>query len=230
MNTVELQTLERRKITQLAHKYADMGYEVFATLPQYRSPQEIEGFVPDLVVRKGDETIIIEVKTSESLRNSKKVVRLAEYGSRHPNVRFDLVVTNPRPESSSKRRIQVLERERNALYGRMLSDMDEAIDNELYDVAIVLASQILEGLLTRVAERKEVEVPRSASLATLAQSLFNGQVISESVVEFAAQVQDVRNGVIHPDSDSTGNLLANLTKDYLEDVRQKLALLVRDWS
>ena len=230
MNTVEWKTLERKKVAQLARKYVKQGYDVFADLPEYRPPHEIEGFMPDLIVRKGNETIIIEVATSESLRSSDKAVRLAEYGSRYPNVRFDLVLANPQPHASGKQRIKVLERELDALYGRMLLDLEYAIGNELHDVAIVLASQILEGLLARVAERKAIAVPQGADLVTLARVLFEGQVISESVVEFCSDVQSARNQVVHAGASTVTYDGTDLTRDYLEEVRRKLIALVRQWD
>lgn len=89
---------ELARITKLARDYRARGYKVFAELAGYESPDNISGVKPDLVAKKGDETIIIEVKTRDTTKSSKdKMEKLARYADGIPGARFDFVMTNPRP-------------------------------------------------------------------------------------------------------------------------------------
>lgn len=89
---------ERTRIAKLARDYKARGYQVYAELAGYESPDNIVGVKPDLVAKKGDETIIIEVKTRDTTKSGKdKIEKLARYAKSIPGARFDLVMTNPRP-------------------------------------------------------------------------------------------------------------------------------------
>ena len=86
------------RISKLARDYKNLGYQVFAELTGYKSPDVISGVKPDLVAKKGDETIIIEVKTRDTTKSNKdKIEQLARYADSRPGTRFDFVMTNPRP-------------------------------------------------------------------------------------------------------------------------------------
>jgi len=87
----------------LIKKYRSKGYRVFAEHPKCTSPRSISKFKPDLIVKKGNQTIIIEVKTKKSIKANKKVIiSLAAYAKKRPNVRFDLAITNPKsPQKTS---------------------------------------------------------------------------------------------------------------------------------
>jgi len=89
---------EREKTAEIAREYREQGYKVFADIPGYERPYSISGFVPDVIAKIGDRVIIIEIKTSGSLKTKSNAIKqLARYAKEHPGTRFDLVVTNPKP-------------------------------------------------------------------------------------------------------------------------------------
>ena len=97
---------ERRKIVELASDYKAKGFEVSANVHGFESPRTIKGIKPDLVAIKGDEIIIVEVKTSASAKRSKETIeQLARYAKESPGTRFDLVITNPRTRREKVTRI-----------------------------------------------------------------------------------------------------------------------------
>lgn len=90
---------ERRRIARLAQDYKAQGYQVYTELAGSEAPESIVGVRPDLVAKKGDETIIIEVKTRETTEvGREKIEKLARYAESVPGTRFDIVMTNPRPK------------------------------------------------------------------------------------------------------------------------------------
>ena len=190
---------ERKKISQLAREYSERGYEVLTELPGFSSPSPVGGWRPDLIIRKGDEVIIVEVKTSETIKTSKeKVQHLAEYAKTHPGIRFDLVLTNPRPQFSSKRRSEGLDRELRALEQSLLQNLEVAAELNQHSLASILAHILLEGLLTRAAEKRGVKLEHeTSSLVERANKLYDKEVISTAVLDLVRRVSDARNQVVH---------------------------------
>lgn len=214
---------ERKKIVELAREYAARGYHVFADVLNYKSPDSIKGIKPDLVVKKGDELIIIEVKTSDSMKKSKDIIaRLAQYTKELPGARFDLVITNPRPQSSAQVKSKILQEELGAMQEGLLIDINDAIKHDRTDLVVILAARLLEGLLTRMAARKGVHVPpEERTLRMLSDKLVSKRIVSQSVREFARKLQEHRNAVVHK-----GAVIS--TKE-AGDVHQKLIKLLKQW-
>jgi hypothetical protein len=81
--------LEEAKIEELTRQWEAKGYQVLREAP-------VGDFRADLVATRGDETIIFEVETADSLAQNKELVsRLASLAAQHPKTSFRLVVANP---------------------------------------------------------------------------------------------------------------------------------------
>ncbi len=90
-----------RKISTLARKLKASGYSVRSSSGRFVSPNPIRGIVPDIVARRGDRTIVVEVKrTNEVVELGERLGKLATYADENRNVRFDFVVV---PENSGKK-------------------------------------------------------------------------------------------------------------------------------
>lgn len=90
---------ETRKIAEIARRYRKEGYEVARDVA-VGEPD----LYADIVVRKNGLTIAIDVRTSDSLRQTgESVLRLAKLAPTLPGHRFDLVLTNPRRKNAPKR-------------------------------------------------------------------------------------------------------------------------------
>lgn len=214
---------ERKKIAELAREYVARGYHVFADVLNYKSPNLIEGLKPDLVAKKGDEMIIIEVKTSDSMKKSKDTIAcLAQYAKKIPGARFDLVVTNPRPQSSVQVKSKILQEELGAMQEGLLIDINDAIKYDRTELVVILAARLLEGLLTRILARNKIYVPpEERTLQMLSDKLAGKKIVSRSVREFASKLQEHRNAVVHK-----GAIIS--TKE-ARDVYQKLIKLLKQW-
>lgn len=92
MDVTAAQRTIARRIGRLASVYRRRGYEV------ERDVAFEDGLRADLRVKKDDKTIVIAVKTLETLRQegSPGTVELARRLAAMPGVRFDLVITAPR--------------------------------------------------------------------------------------------------------------------------------------
>ncbi len=79
---------EAKRIQELAEKYVRAGYEVID-----RPPFSLTGYQPDLVVRKGDQGLIIESKSSAARMPVERLQKLAADISCHEGWRFLLVTS-----------------------------------------------------------------------------------------------------------------------------------------
>lgn len=227
MSKRDVTQIEKRKIRELARRYAAEGYEVLVKLPNYRAPAPICGIRPDLVVKRGDEMIVIEVKSSDSIRAARDTVtQLAEYVRNMPGVRFDLVMTNPKPASSATLKAETMEAELYELRRSILGSIREASKQGRGDLVIILSVVLLEGLLARLAVSRSVYVPVDEwNLGTLARRLADEHVISQSVLDFALDAHRRRNALVH------GRAAAPpLSKQEAQDVVNKVSRLVSEWG
>ncbi|MGH6906011.1 MAG: hypothetical protein ACREIR_25100 [Geminicoccaceae bacterium] len=85
-----------RRVEQIAQEYKDKGYEVLVEPEAPQLPGSLAGFRPDLVVRRGDDVVVIEVKSRASL-GDRRLQELAEAVRRQPGWRFELVLLRPEP-------------------------------------------------------------------------------------------------------------------------------------
>ncbi len=226
MNDTFFESIEKRKIAQLARKYRAKGYEVLAELPGYEPPYQIRGFRPDLIVKKGDETIVMEVKTSDSIKKTKDALaEFARYVKGVPGARFDLVMTNPKPALSVYSKIQTLQAELGTLREGLLTEIKEASEKNRTDLVLILSVRLLEGLLARLAMSESIHIPtKEWNLASLATKLAKEDIISKSVLEFANRLYQRRNAVIHQRDKKV------ISNEEAVDIYIKLKKLTRQWG
>ncbi len=186
--------LEREKIIELTNKYIAEGYEVIDELPGYEGARGAGQLKSDLIVRKGDEVIVIEVKSAHSVRESKNsIAQLANYARNTRGVRFDLVLTNPKPSS-----IQVLQAELKILREGVLSDVKDAVERNNPELSLVLSFRLIEGLLARLATSQGIYVPSGRwNLDYLRDKLTSEGIISEAVADLVQDVIRKRNAIFH---------------------------------
>jgi hypothetical protein len=185
---------EVKKIASLARQYAADGYQVYAHAPGFSVPEAIRGYTPDLVLKKDNETIIIEVKTtSMSLNKQKAIEEIARYAAETNGVRFDLVVTNPK-----KKRLESRLNQLGALRENLWHTLESAIRLEQYKVFCTVAAIVLEDILVGAAARRSwSEWPAQRELPKIADALCQNKIISESVSSFAHEVWKLRNAAVH---------------------------------
>jgi hypothetical protein len=184
---------EQKKLKALARQYGNKGFDVFTDLAGFKSPPSYGGFTPDLVAKKGDQVILVEVvqNSRDATRKDDEVAQFARYASEQPNVRFDLVVV--RPDTAKQISPRAILRH---LRGRTLKEL-EVTSELLPEAFVVLYAIAVEDLLISAAAKKEVEIGRFKDLPDLALHLQQKGVITPTIVEFANDAWESRNRVLH---------------------------------
>lgn len=225
MKETSSENFEKRRIAKLARRYKAEGYQVLADLPGYETPYQIQGFRPDLIVKKDDKIIVIEVKTSHSIKSSKEVItQFARYAKEVPQARFKLVITNPRMPYSVYSKVETLQAELGILRDGLLADIKNALERKRTDLVLLLAVRLLESLLARLAMRESIYIPpKEWNLASLSSRLANENVISKPVLEFAHKLHQQRNVLIHEKR-------YEISIEEASEIYQKLNKLAKQWG
>jgi hypothetical protein len=164
---------EQQKLTELARRYAERGYDVLIQPRPEQLPAFLAYFSPDLVLRGADGNIVIEVSTGGSAETDRRVNRLAQVVAEQPGWQFRFVlVGNDDPEWQPPVTLPSVQALRSGL------DEVDALRRAGADrVAVLLLWSVIEGLLRyRLADRGLDPIERFASGALLKQALSEGYV------------------------------------------------------
>jgi hypothetical protein len=104
-------------IDQIADEYSTKGYKIL-------KEERIGDFQADLVAKKQDETIIIEVKTQKLSREKKQaIIKIGDFVRQHKNFKFLVIIATPPKEK--KLSIDNIE---NELLNSFMDSMPDELD------------------------------------------------------------------------------------------------------
>ena len=106
-----LTSLERQRARALAEEYRSRGYEVVEEPSPEQLPDFLSGYHPDLLIQKGDEATVVEVKSRSSLAKNPQVRDLARLLHTKPHWNFELVVVGGEEQLNAPEGSHPFERE-----------------------------------------------------------------------------------------------------------------------
>lgn len=186
--------LERERLLILADEYREKGYKVFF----HPNPEELPDFLnkyrPDMIVRRGEENVVIEVKSRSSLNSSSNqdLRNLAQAVEKHPGWRFELVMTNPEDIMYSLKAegsLQEHEIESQLQVARQLITQHP-------ESAILYSWSLVEATLRLIAQKEELSLQRFDPLYLVKQLAIEG-VISKSEYQLLMNSLLLRNSIAH---------------------------------
>jgi hypothetical protein len=187
--------LERERLLQLAEEYRNKGYEVSFHPNPEDLPDFLKDYRPDMVVRREDEAVIIEVKSRRSLLNSSSkqyLQNLAQSVEQQPGWRLELVMANPEDATYSPKAessLQQPEVETRLQVARQLATQHP-------DSAILYSWSLVEATLRLVAEHEGLSLQRLDSLYLVKQLVTEG-VISRLEYQLLMDALSLRNAIAH---------------------------------
>lgn len=187
--------IERRRLLELAREYRRLGYEVILEPQREQLPDFLTTFQPDMLVRNSVETVVVEVRSRESLARSPELEALATVIQQHAGWRFELVVTNPRDKSA---RIRVHNREDLLAAQDIVARLNEARDlarDEHGEASFLLAWSATEATLRRTRSQHRISAADSSS--SIIKNLFAHGVINEAQYRELAGSLAVRDSLLH---------------------------------
>ena len=186
--------IERERLLKLAGEYRDQGYEVSFHPTLEDLPDFLKSYRPDMIVRRGDEAVVIEVKSRSSLNaSSTQYLRnLAQAVEQHPGWRFELVMTNPEEATYS------LKAEGSLQKREIESQLQVAkqLVTQHSESAILYSWSLVEATLRLVAEQEGLILQRFDPLYLVKQLTTEG-VISRSEYQLLMNALSLRNAIAH---------------------------------
>lgn len=212
--------LERERLLKLAEEYREKGYEVFFHPNSEELPDFLNKYRPDMIVRRGEENVVIEVKSRSSLNSSSNqyLGNLAQAVEKHPGWRFELVMTNPEDIMYSLKAegsLQEHEIESQLQVARQLTMQHP-------ESAILYSWSLVEATLRLIAQKEELSLQRFDPLYLVKQLAIEG-VISKSQYQLLMNSLFLRNAIAH--GFKTTQLTQNSVSELIELTEQLLRTL-----
>jgi uncharacterized protein YutE (UPF0331/DUF86 family) len=185
--------LERQRARALAEEYRSRGYEVIEAPSPEQLPDFLAGYRPDLLIRKGDEAIVAEVKSRSSLVKDPQIRELARVLGSKPNWNFELVVVREEEQLSAPEGTRPFVRE-DIL--RSIEATERLLEAGFAEAALVLAWTTSEAAVRLLTEAEGIGLDRHTPLYVLKQAVMHG-VISRDEYNFLTNVMKYRNAFAH---------------------------------
>ena len=173
-----------------AEKYRSKGYEVLLEAPLDFMP----GFRADLLVRKGDEARVVEVKSRPSLAADPKISELARLIESMPGWAFELVLVGEPEKVDSPEGARPFETD--GILQR-IEEAEKSLQAELPEAAFLLAWSVSEAVIRKLLTARGVSGKSITSPGcVLDQGLYYG-VISRNDYDALTRMRKYRNAIIH---------------------------------
>jgi hypothetical protein len=190
---------ESQRVRQLAAEYTKKGYTVvhpraIGDLPFFLRNAN---YIPDLIVTSERENLVIEVKTSKSLKEDKAISRVSDLVNRQPGWQFLFVLTRSKTDESispapiTARWHDLLRKSRDSALAKP----------EFVEAAFVLGWAALEGLLREATSGDKLLKQTASGLVKAPMSLVRdaailGLIDRKDVPKLDAMFH-MRNQVVH---------------------------------
>jgi uncharacterized protein YutE (UPF0331/DUF86 family) len=216
MNRNAAQQRESRRLREVAREFEGQGYRVVLHPGSADLPDFLGEFEPGLIARGPEGSVVVEVRSQNSLAGSDDLEALSRAIEGRPGWRLDLVVTNPRREgpavedADSLSPSEILER---------LDASTMLLDRGLVDLALVAAWSAAEGGMRLAAGHHGIDLEES-SPSYLAKALYTFGVVDLGQFATMRDALQYRNRVVH--AYRAADLSADLVRRLIEVVRSLL--------
>jgi hypothetical protein len=212
------QTQHDTKVAALAEQYRQQGFSVTAPADMESVPFNLNGYVPDILAKKGEECVLIEVKGRSTPSSISRLRDVAETVKKQAGWRF-LFVNTEADSTDDYLAQEPLSWDNIASRATKARRLQEAGESE---ASILLSWSALEALLRRHAESMDLPLAHASVLALL-DYLYSEADLSYEHFEQAKQLLTGRNQLAHgftlPEAPKQASqlqdLLADLSNEWL---------------
>ena len=216
---MESATISEKLLADItAEEYRNKGYEV----SREAQLDFLPGFRTDLVVRKGDEVKVIEVKSRASLAANREIRELARVIHSKPGWSFELLMVGEPEKLDSPEGAQSFEDE-NIL--RRIEEAEKALESGLSEAAFLLAWSACEAAIRELLTLQGIansDITKPGYV--LDQSLFHGIIPSEEY-QHLTDMQKYRNAIVH--GFSVSDFSDDLVTELIDTVRRLINMTTR---
>ena len=185
--------LEKQRAHAIAEQYRSKGYVVIEEPSPEQLPEFLSGYHPGLLIRRDNETVVVEVKSRSSLAKDPQVRDLARLLQAKPGWNFELVVVSEGEKLSSPENAHPFERQ-DILQG--IEEAERLLGSGFSQAALLAAWSTLEATVRLLTEEESILLDRLTPDYILKQAVTNG-VISREDYGFLMNAMKYRNALVH---------------------------------
>jgi uncharacterized protein YutE (UPF0331/DUF86 family) len=184
---------ERQRARALAEEYRSRGYEVIEEPSPAQLPDFLSDYRPDLLVRKGDEAIVVEVTSRSSLAKDAQMRDLAQLLQTKPHWNFELVIVGEGERTSAPEGARPFERDD---IPRGIEAAEKLLESGFSEAALLVAWSTSEATVRLLIEEEGLVLDHLNPPYILKQAVMNG-VIARDEYTFLTKVIKYRNALVH---------------------------------
>lgn len=218
---------ERERLLEIRDDYRQRGYAVVLHPAVEDLPDFLQSFRPSMMAQKGDEFVVVEVKSSAALDTSsaRYMQLLAREIEQHPGWRFELSVTNSKEGEAEESDIISATNGTASLQQediRTQLNTVEALASQSLEAALLFGWALLEATLRLLAQKEQIGLDRVTPRYMIQKLAIEG-VISRSQYQTLNDLISLRNDIAHGFSINLTNPgqvreLVELIRDFLKDI------------
>ena len=186
-------TREKQRAHDIAEEYRGKGYKVIEKPLPGDPPDFLLGYQPDLLIRRGDEAVVVEVKSRSSLVKDPQIRDLARLLHAKPGWNFELVVVDEEEKPGAPEGARSFERQ-DIL--RNLEAAEKVLRSGFPEAALLLAWATVEATGRLLTEEEEIVLDNLTPSYLLKQAVTNG-VISRENYNLFVNALKYRNALAH---------------------------------
>jgi REase_AHJR-like len=180
-------------VQNIAKQLEREGYQVLVEPRSNDIPFDLSGYQPDILATKGDEHLLVEVKTTATRRSLERYKSIADTVARHPRWRFFLTTVAPEAESDDSVAPPLVRPDEIRVLMRRL---DSLLDSDNHSLAVpYLWNALVAGLRARAFERN-VPVDATSDLRVVSYMYSLGEISHEDY-ETMRRYYDLRSSLTH---------------------------------
>ncbi|WP_234300707.1 hypothetical protein [Sphaerospermopsis aphanizomenoides] len=196
MMNAQTKQMERERLLKVAQEYRQKGYEVILSPKLEELPDFLRDYryLPDMIVRRGEDAAVIEVKSRRSLMSSAHNFKnLAALVNAHPGWRLELLMTNPDDELYSSKIENSLQAEE--IKSRL--QIAKQLTSNHPESAILYIWSLAEATLRLLAENEGLMLQKIESPLHLLKQLVTEGIISQTDYQLLMNNFQLRNAIAH---------------------------------
>lgn len=184
---------EQERLLLVANELRTQGYQVIVQPTSDQLPDFLRQYNPDMIAQKGQEKIVVEVKSRRSLSQTPGIRDMARLLQDREDWKFELIMVGGETEPIMTLTAQSLN---ETGISNELDRAKQLLDTGFSDAALLLAWSAAEAALRLLAEREGLNLQNGSSLQ-LIKSLVTEGVISRADYELLVDVMRIQNTVAH---------------------------------
>lgn len=216
MNSLEQDNIAvRSTASELERK----GYSVIIEPDPSVIPFDLNRYRPDILATRGNENLIVEIKTRGSNRSIEKYKEIAEIVGRHNNWRFMLSTVEDSEQADYTWLDEQVDPDK---INYMLNRLNNLLKGENYDLALPYLWTLYISAMRLIAQKNNIPPDVTSDRSVLNYMYSLGEISGEEF-EWARQFLQLRNEAVH-------RLQTNISRDELLSIRNHIQNQLVAWD